>query len=1158
MSATDRQNRLLVAEDWKKVYQSFRNADFQSYDFENLRRTMIDYIRQNYPEDYNDYIESSEYLALIDLIAFLGQSIAFRVDLNARENFLELAERRESVLRLARLLSYNAKRNVAASGLLKFTSVQTTQNIIDSNGRNLSGQVITWNDSSNDNWYDQFIKVMNGALPTTQQFGSPSDKATIYGIPSEQYRFNASNTDVPVYGFTKSVGGRTMNFEITSTTFAEQTYIYEEPPKVGNKMACVYRDDGRGPSSRGSGFFLNFTQGTLNQGTFTISQPSTTESVDIDSTNINDSDVWLYKLDSNGLEADTWTKVPSFEGNNIIYNSLNKKIRNIFGVVTKAGDAISLTFSDGTFGNLPLGTFRTYYRISNGLAYTINSPDIRSVAINIPYTSNQNQQETLTVTLNLATSVSNAEISETNASVKANAPATYYTQNRMITGEDYNISPLSVSQQIAKVKAVNRTSSGISRYFDLVDPTGKYSSTNLFADDGVIYTEEYTSQTRFSYANKTDIEGTIYNTVFELLDRKNLRNFYYSRFNNFITSSLNIVWFNQTSDTGTSSGYIGDATDGSLYKVGSYTSTDLKYFTPGALAKFIPRAGYYFDTTNANTQVLIDPTTTLPSGAALYLWAEVVSVVDDGTAAGDGILTTGFGPIVLNRNVPTDAIITQLLPKWRTVIESNIITSMIELIFANKPFGLRYSSLTQTWQIVFESNLDTVSAFSLGKQGDLTNKQQDSSWLMLFTTDNEYYTITSREQRYIFESNQQVRFYFDNNNKIYDSRSNTVVKDNINILSINTRPGTITPFTRNLVWDVVSEFIGLDGYVDTKKLIVAFADSDDNSVVDDPELFINIVDPTNTNIVNKKKYILQQKYLISQGQEDYKYVSNDDDKVLILATDPNSYSTYTDGQYFYFIDSGVVKQLNKNAGRLTVSLDYKVLVGRDNLKFQYTHSADYESRVDPGSSNIMDVFILTKSYDTSFRQWLSGANITKPLAPSSDELYNTVSSSLNLIKSISDEIIYHPVSYKILFGSTADEDVQASFKIVKNSGQVLTDNDIKARVITSINQFFALENWEFGDTFYFTELATYVVNQVAPYISNFVIVPRQSGLNFGSLFEIKSANDQIFINGATVDDIEIITGITSSSIKSISNTTVASTTSSQQTITSSTYGSTNG
>jgi hypothetical protein len=1124
MSSTDRQNRLLVAEDWKKVYQSFRNADFQSYDFENLRRTMIDYIRQNYPEDYNDYIESSEYLALIDLIAFMGQSIAFRVDLNARENFLELAERRESVLRLARMLSYNAKRNVAASGVLKFTAVQTTQNVIDSNGRNLSGQVITWNDASNDNWYDQFIKIVNAAMSPTQQFGSPSDKADVYGIPTEQYRFNAANNDVPVYGFSKSVGGRTMNFEITSTTFAGQNYIYEEPPSVGNKMACVYRDDGRGPSSRGSGFFLNFTQGTLNQGTFTITQPSSTESVDLDSTNINNNDVWLYKLNQSGIETEKWSKVSSFEGNNIIYNSLNKSIRNIYGVVTRAGDAVSLTFSDGTFGNLPLGTFRVYYRISNGLAYTINTQDIRSVTINIPYFSSSDQQETLTISLNLATSVSNADVSETSDSIKANAPQTYYTQNRMITGEDYNISPLSASTQVAKVKAVNRTSSGISRYFDLVDPTGKYSSTNLFATDGILYNEKYKSQTRFNYANKTDIEGVIYNNVFDILTRKNLRNFYYSNFNNFITSSLNISWFNRTTDTGMSSGYIG-AADGTPYKVGAYTSTDLKYFTSGSLIKFIPPAGYYFDTINNNALVL--QTSPAAPGTSAYLWAEVVSVVDDGTAVGTGLLSTGFGPLTLNRVVPTDATITQILPKWRTVIDSTVITTMIELIFANKPFGLRYSSITQTWQIIFESNLDVVSQFSLGKQGDVSNKQQDASWLLLFTTDNEYYTITSREEQYIFESNQQIRFYFDSSNKIYDSRSNSVVKDNINIMSINTQPGVTSPFTRDQVWDVVSEFIGLDGYVDTKKLIVSFADTDDNNVVDDPELFMNIVAPTTQPTT---KYILQEKYLISQGQEDYRYVSNADNKVIVLATDPTAYGSYADGQYFYFIDTDVVKKLNASSGKLITSLDYKVFVGRDNLKFQYTHSADYESRVDPGSSNVMDVFVLTKGYDTTFRQWLNGANVVKPLAPSSDELYNTVAPSLNLIKSISDEIIYHPVSYKILFGSTADEDVQASFKIVKNTGQVLTDNDVKARVITAMNQFFALENWEFGDTFYFGELSAYIIRQLSPNLVNIVIVPKQQDLAFGSLFEITSNADELLISSATVDDIEIISEITAARI----------------------------
>ena len=175
MSVTTRQNRLLVAEDWKRVYQSFRNADFQSYDFENLRRTMIDYIRTNYPEDFNDYIESSEYLALIDLIAFLGQSLAFRGDLNARENFIDTAQRRDSVLKLARLISYNPKRNIPASGLLKVDSVSTTETVYDSNGLNLSGLVINWADSANDNWAEYTLRYVVGYKRTAiKQWDTPA------------------------------------------------------------------------------------------------------------------------------------------------------------------------------------------------------------------------------------------------------------------------------------------------------------------------------------------------------------------------------------------------------------------------------------------------------------------------------------------------------------------------------------------------------------------------------------------------------------------------------------------------------------------------------------------------------------------------------------------------------------------------------------------------------------------------------------------------------------------------------------------------------------------------------------------------------------------------------------------------------------------------
>ena len=62
----------------------------------------------------------------------------------------------------------------------------------------------------------------------------------------------------------------------------------------------------------------------------------------------------------------------------------------------------------------------------------------------------------------------------------------------------------------------------------------------------------------------------------------------------------------------------------------------------------------------------------------------------------------------------------------------------------------------------------------------------------------------------------------------------------------------------------------------------------------------------------------------------------------------------------------------------------------------------------------------------------------------------------------------------MLFGDEADSEVRAKFKVVKNPGTRLTDNEIKAKVVQAIEEFLKSENWDFGETFYYTELATYV------------------------------------------------------------------------------------
>ena len=198
MSTSTRQNSLFVSEDWTKIYQTFRDADFQSYDYETLRSTMVQYLRNNYPEDFNDYIESSEFIALMDLIAYFGQSLAFRQDLNARENFLETAQRRDSVLRLAKLLSYQPKRNQPARGMLKVVNIQTTEDVYDSSGRNLADSFIVYNDSTNPDYMEHFAVILNAAMASAQSYGNPALSKTISDIKTDSYELNILPNTIPV------------------------------------------------------------------------------------------------------------------------------------------------------------------------------------------------------------------------------------------------------------------------------------------------------------------------------------------------------------------------------------------------------------------------------------------------------------------------------------------------------------------------------------------------------------------------------------------------------------------------------------------------------------------------------------------------------------------------------------------------------------------------------------------------------------------------------------------------------------------------------------------------------------------------------------------------------------------------------------------------
>ena len=1028
MAQTTRQTNLLVQQDWTKIYQTFTNADFTSYDFETLRSSMIGYIKTYYPETFNDFLESSEYLALIDMIAFLGQSLAFRTDLNARENFIDTAERRDSILKLARMLSYNPHRTTSASGLLKIDSIRTTESITDSNGTNLSNLVVNWNDLTNDNWLEQFTTIINASLIASESIGKPGNSQTINKIQTDEYSIALNPDTLPVAAFSSRIQGAPVAFEAVSATTAGQSYIYEDDPTKTGQFKILYRNDNNGNGSNNTGFFVFFKQGTLNSSQFNITNVIPNNYVSISTNNITNVDHWLYSLSVNDVPQTKWTPVPALPGINVIFNNQTEK--NLYQINTKNNDQVDLVFGDGKFANTPTGKFIFFYRTGNGITYSITPDDLASVNIAFTYISKNNTVETLLVTASLKYTVTNANAAPSTASIKSLAPQQYYTQNRMITGEDYNIFPLTTFDSIQKVKAVNRTSSGVSTYLDAIDPTGSYSSTNIFGDDGIISSNSSVDSTSFSFITTNDIYSAIYNKVIPIINSTEMQNYYYGNVSIYprINSSHANIKFNQVGNsTVSSSGYL--QYNGNTQQIGYGTASNLQYAAVGASLRFTAPAGYYF-----NAQHALHAGTPTATGDSLTFCAAVTGTVSNGNFTTPSLIT--FGTVV-----PTNAVLSDInllgnnsiIPPYKNDLTGALITILISQIQAKANFGLRYDYLNQLWVNIPPADIGS-----------------SSNWLLRFTYNQGLFTVQYKIIKYTFGSDAGTSFYFDPRIRVYNSVTGSTVTDTIKILKINTQPASNEPLTTDLTWQIYNTITEVDGYVDTNNVLIKCPTTQLENIPDDPDL-----------------------YITTAGAEP----------------------------------------------------------SRSALYFQYKHNAPARSRIDPTPTNIIDLYVLTSAYASSYINWVrdTTGRIQEPTPPTSGAL-EIAYGALDNFKAVSDSIVYNSAKFKPLFGEKAEASLRARFQVVKNSAVGITDNEIKTQVIAAINAYFDTSNWDFGDKFYFSELAAYLHATLAPKISSVLIVPADNTKVFGNYFQINSEPMEIITSAATVNDIDVVSAVTAAQL----------------------------
>jgi len=202
------------------------------------------------------------------------------------------------------------------------------------------------------------------------------------------------------------------------------------------------------------------------------------------------------------------------------------------------------------------------------------------------------------------------------------------------------------------------------------------------------------------------------------------------------------------------------------------------------------------------------------------------------------------------------------------------------------------------------------------------------------------------------------------------------------------------------------------------------------------------------------------------------------------------------------------------------------------LAFQWKHYAVSDHRIDPARTNINDIFVLTSEYDYLTRLWIAqGADPSEVPAPPTELDLRLAFESFEDYKMFSDQIVWRPAQYKFLFGNGAPDELRAQFKVVPVPGSTLSNGEIQAEVIRSINTYFDVNNWDFGETFYYTELAAYLHQQLAGVIASVVLVPLFDQANFGDGFEVRCRSDEIPISTAQVSDVVIITSNTSSNLR---------------------------
>ena len=93
---------------------------YTSRDFDSIKKDLIEHAKRYYPDDYNDFSESSFGSLVFDTVSYVGDVLSYYLDYSVNESFLDTALEFANVKKHAKNLGYKFTGIPVAEGILSF------------------------------------------------------------------------------------------------------------------------------------------------------------------------------------------------------------------------------------------------------------------------------------------------------------------------------------------------------------------------------------------------------------------------------------------------------------------------------------------------------------------------------------------------------------------------------------------------------------------------------------------------------------------------------------------------------------------------------------------------------------------------------------------------------------------------------------------------------------------------------------------------------------------------------------------------------------------------------------------------------------------------------------------------------------------------------